>query len=192
MSIEIVQKLITEMVEFAELIIEKEMNFMSFFSRRNVRVHSCLMNGRSAVFFINSSKLFTRRWLRPKYWRVQQFLRNITVITQIGPNAARWSGKSNMLKRYPRIKEILAMTRDDDNACIPMGHFSLFVEGITKSHNMIDELNYVTKSLQFRRRTLAACQGDINILQRVIRKPDRKPTWKLYNYKLGGAWLGMV
>ena len=116
-------------------------------------------------------------------------LRNLTDLHPVVPNATRWSGKSQMLTRYIRIREDLLKASRDENASITMDRSAQFLSKVSKSQAMLAEINAVTKQLQCRYRTLSDCRGDIKILQGKIEEAVEKPDRKMYGCKLGDDYL---
>lgn len=84
-----------------------------------------------------------------------------------------------MLNRFVSIRDDLILDSENSDASIPVDSSAEFMMKVKKSQNMLDKINAVAEKLQTRKRTLAACRGDIAHLRFKVANAKQKPIWKL-------------
>lgn len=116
-------------------------------------------------------------------------LRNITDLRPIINNATRWSGKSDMLERYLRLRDDLIEASGEPNADIQMDTTIRFKNKVVRYAAMLQEINAVTKYLQIQGRTLADCRDDIDLLIDSIAQENANRNSNLFNCRLGKKYI---
>ena len=110
--------------------------------RERLRVHGELRN---ALESVRNTMIVAKSRLKNT-----SILRNLTDLRLIIPYDARWSGKSNILQRFVRIRSEFIEASDDQKGNISINQNTRFHSRTQRCTGMLKEIDCVTKALEER------------------------------------------
>ena len=94
-----------------------------------------------------------------------------------------------MLCQLNKLKPHIVKAVRDEKTEIPVDTTPLFAAKTMKYRKMLDETDFVTKSMETNARTLAECRGDLEILIEAIKKEAEIANSKLFGCRLGRRYF---
>ena len=91
-------------------------------------------------------------------------LHDLTDTKPVLDSDTRWSGKVYMPRQFNKLKAHIVKAVRDEKAEIPVDTTPLFAAKPMKYQKMLDEIDFVTKSIENNGRKLAEFRGDLDIL----------------------------
>lgn len=118
-------------------------------------------------------------------------LRNITDYHPVMFNRTRWSGKYRTLKRFDTIRDALIEVSEAPDGNLSVNRSTRFASKVRRYARMLGEIDVVTRSLQTRGYTFAACRRDLDVLIESVRDDARTPGTALHLCRLGTKYIGI-